>query len=52
VRGADAARLELAPQSPGLLAISLGFLAIYADDRAMLERGITVYDALCLVPRL
>ena len=46
VRGADTARLELTPQSPGLLAVSLGLSAIYADDRAMLERGMTVYDAL------
>jgi rhodanese-related sulfurtransferase len=46
VRGADTARLELTPQSPGLLAISLGLSGIYADDRAMLERGMTVYDAL------
>ena len=46
VRGADTARLELTPQSPGLLAISLGLSAIYADDHAMLERGMTVYDAL------
>jgi hypothetical protein len=46
VRGADTARLELTPQSPGLLAMSLGLSAIYADDHAMLERGMTVYDAL------
>lgn len=46
VRGADTARLELAPQSPGLLAVSLGLSAIYADDHAMLDRGMTVYDAL------
>jgi len=46
VRGADTACLELAPQSPGLLAISLGLSAIYADDHAMLERGMMVYDAL------
>ena len=46
VRGADTARLELAPQSPGLLAVSLGLSAIYADDHAMLEHGMTVYDAL------
>src|SRR5215813_8287787 len=45
VRGADTARLELTPQSPGLLAISLGLSAIYADDHAMLERGMSVYDA-------
>ena len=46
VRGADTARLELTPQSPGLLSISLGLSAIYADDHAMLERGMTVYEAL------
>ena len=46
VRGADTARLELTPQSSGLLAISLGLSAIYTDDHAMLERGMTVYDAL------
>ena len=46
VRGADTARLELTPQSPGLLAVSLGLSAIYADDHAMVEHGMTVYDAL------
>ena len=46
VRGADTARLELTPQSPGLLAVSLGLSAIYADDQTMLERGMIVYDAL------
>lgn len=46
VRGADTARLELTPQSPGLLAISLGLSAIFADDHAMLDRGMIVYDAL------
>jgi rhodanese-related sulfurtransferase len=46
VRGADTARLELTPQSPGLLALSLGLAAIYADDHAMLERGMILYDAL------
>ena len=46
VRGADTARLELAPQSPGLLAMSLGLSANYPDDHAMLERGMIMYDAL------
>jgi rhodanese-related sulfurtransferase len=46
VRGADTARLELTAQSPGLLAISLGLSAIYADDHTMIENGMTVYDAL------
>jgi hypothetical protein len=46
VRGADTGRPELAPQSPGLLAISLGLSLNFADDHAMLEHGMTVYDAL------
>src|SRR5258708_6294564 len=46
VRGADTARLELAPQAAGLLAISLGLSANFADDHAMLEHGMVVYDAL------
>jgi rhodanese-related sulfurtransferase len=45
VRGADTARLELTPQSPGLLALSLGLSANFADDHAMLEHGMTMYDA-------
>ena len=45
VRGADTARLELAPQSPGLLALSLGLSANFADDHEMLEHGLTMYDA-------
>lgn len=46
VRGADTARLDLAPQAAGLLAMSLGLSAAYADDREMLERGMVLYDAL------
>jgi hypothetical protein len=46
VRGADSARLDLAPQAAGLLAISLGLSANCHDDHAMLEQGIVVYDAL------
>ena len=45
VRGADTARLELTPQSPGLLALSLGLSANFADDHAMLEHGMVMYDA-------
>jgi rhodanese-related sulfurtransferase len=45
VRGADTARLELSPQAPGLLAISLGLGANYPDDHAMLEHGMIMYDA-------
>ena len=32
VRGADTARLDLAPEAPGLLAASLGLSRMYADD--------------------
>lgn len=46
VRGADTARLDLEPQAAGLLAISLGLSAIEPDDRAQLEKGMIIYDAL------
>lgn len=47
VRGADTGRPDLTPQSGGLLAISLGLSANFAeDDHAMLEQGMVVYDAL------
>jgi rhodanese-related sulfurtransferase len=46
VRGADTARLDLAPQASGLLAMSLGLSAIHGSDEAMLERGMILYDAL------
>ena len=46
VRGADTGRPELAPQAPGLLAISLGLSAVFADDHEMLRHGLVVYDAL------
>ena len=46
VRGADTARLDLAPEAAGLLAVSLGLSRMFADDLAQLEAGVTVYDAL------
>jgi rhodanese-related sulfurtransferase len=46
VRGADTDRLDLTPQSAGLLAVSLGLGQLYTDDRELLERGLLVYDAL------
>ena len=46
VRGADTARLDLAPQSAGLYAISLGLSATFADDHQMLGHGMVLYDAL------
>jgi hypothetical protein len=46
VRGADTARLDLAPQAAGLLAISLGLSHNYPDDHEQLEHGFVIYDAL------
>ena len=46
VRGADTNRLDLAPQAPGLLAISQGLSRNFGDDHEMLEHGMVVYDAL------
>jgi rhodanese-related sulfurtransferase len=46
VRGADTAALDLEPQAAGLLAISLGLSTIEPDDRAQLEKGMLIYDAL------
>jgi hypothetical protein len=45
-RGADTGRPELTPQSPGLLAISLGLSHCYPDDHEMLRHGMVLYDAL------
>lgn len=45
VRGADTDRLELAPEAAGLLAVSLGLSVRHADDLAMLEAALPVYDA-------
>lgn len=46
VRGADTNHLELAPQSAGLFAISLGLSRNFPDDHEMLAHGMVVYDAL------
>jgi rhodanese-related sulfurtransferase len=47
VRGADTDRLSIAPQSAGLLALSLGLSRLHAqDDAAMLEAAMPMYDAL------
>ena len=37
VRGADTGWPELAPQAAGLLAVSLGLSAIFADDHELLQ---------------
>jgi len=46
VRGADTSRLDLAPQSAGLYALSLGLSQCFADDHDMLRHGLVMYDAL------
>lgn len=46
VRGADTGHLELAPQAPGLLALSLGMSRNFKDDHEMLKHGLVMYDAL------
>jgi rhodanese-related sulfurtransferase len=45
VRGADTARLDLAPEAAGLLAASLGLSRIHSDDLKQLEAGMILYDA-------
>jgi len=45
VRGADTSRPDLAPQSAGLLALSLGLSRLHADDHAMLQQALPLYDA-------
>lgn len=46
VRGADTGRPDLAPESAGLLAASLGLSAMHGtDDHAMLAHGFVLYDA-------
>lgn len=46
VRGADTARPDLAPQCPGLLAVSLGLSHLFQDDHEQLRHGFVMYDAL------
>jgi rhodanese-related sulfurtransferase len=48
VRGADTARLELAPEAAGLLAMALGASRLHEDDLQQLEAGLGIYDALYL----
>jgi hypothetical protein len=47
VRGADTARLDLAPEAAGLHAVSLGLSALAGDDdHGLLKQGFVIYDAL------
>lgn len=45
IRGADTGRLDLAPQSAGLLAASLGYSRMFRDDLAQLDAALALYDA-------
>jgi len=45
VRGADTARLDLAPQAAGLLAASLGLSRMHKDDLVQLDASFPLYDA-------
>ena len=45
VRGADTARMDLAPQAAGLLAASLGFSRMHKDDLVQLDAVMPLYDA-------
>ena len=45
VRGADTARLDLAPQAAGLVAASLGYSRMYKDDLEQLDAAMGLYDA-------
>lgn len=51
VRGADTGRPELAPESAGLLAASLGLSRLFTDDLAQLAAGMALYDAFYLWAR-
>lgn len=46
VRGADTARMDLAPEAAGLLAVSLGLSRMYRDDLAQLDAAMAIYDGL------
>ncbi|MCP4874904.1 MAG: sulfurtransferase [Gammaproteobacteria bacterium] len=45
VRGADTNQHDLAPQSAGLLAASLGLSRMYRDDLEQIDAGMLLYDA-------
>ena len=46
IRGADTGALDLAPQSAGLLALSLGLSRQFSNDLEQLDAGLVLYDAL------
>ena len=46
VRGADTARMDLAPEAAGLLAASVGFSRMHKNDLEQLDAVMPLYDAL------
>jgi hypothetical protein len=46
VRGADTGRLDLTPQSAGLLAACLGYSRMYRDDLEQLNATMAHFDAV------
>lgn len=46
VRGADTDAPDLAPEAPGLVALSWGLNHNYQDDHELLAQGMVMYDAL------
>jgi hypothetical protein len=46
IRGADTARLDLAPEAAGLLAVSLGYSRMFKEDLAQLDAAMAIYDAM------
>ena len=45
IRGADTNRHDLAPESAGLMAASLGLSRMYRDDLEQLDAGMLLYDS-------
>jgi hypothetical protein len=46
IRGADTGRLDLTPESAGLLASCLGYSRMHRDDLAQLAAAMSQFDAL------
>jgi rhodanese-related sulfurtransferase len=44
IRGADTARMDIAPEAAGLLAASLGLSRMFKDDLAQLDAAMIMYD--------
>lgn len=44
VRAADTAKLDLAPEAAGLLAVSLGYSRMFKNDLAQLDAAMSIYD--------